>query len=71
MTVWVIQRDDGVVTDGPRRVNGDGDDLEILRRKYEGAIVKGWIVELGDLSFTARKVRGMNPRMCERKFWIE
>lgn len=71
MAVWYVQHDNGEVTDGPRQVFGEGPDDYILLRKLEGARDKGWKVALGVRSFTASKVRGVDPRQCERRFWIE
>jgi hypothetical protein len=71
MAVWVKQTDDGVVTDGPRQIFGEGSDGELLRRKYEGAMNREWLTNWQGHSFVARKVRGADPRNCERTFWIE
>jgi hypothetical protein len=71
MAVWYTQHDNGELTDGPRQVFGEGSDADILQRKLEGAQDKGWTVETGHHSFTASKTRGVEPRQCERRFWIE
>jgi hypothetical protein len=71
MAVWYTQHDNGVSTADPLQVSGEGSDADILQRKIDGARNKGWTVVIGDRSFTASKTRGVNPRQCVRRFWIE
>ena len=74
--IVVVQQDDSITTDGPRRVLppelGDTDSA-ILERKAASHAANGWVVvwSLDLRSVTATKTRGAQTRVCVREFRTE